>query len=190
MNNSLKRNIRRAVKKCLSLGIVLGLALSLFGCQLLSQTPGPQSSYGQYYLWLKTLTSEELAVEIAQQKQSLLQGNIQAEEYLLLLHSLPSSPIHNAYTAKSILNKRKNQYVESHYNPTNLALITVLKDQLNQQLLILKKLTDKTEDLQLSRKQQVALNKSNTANKALIIQLKQQIVQLKKIEKNINEHGQ
>lgn len=164
--------------------------LSLLGCQLLSQPAKPQSSYGQYYLWLKSLTIEEITQEIAQQKQSLEAGNIQAKEYLLLLHSLPSSPIHNAYTAKTILNKQKNQYVESHYNPTNLALLTVLKDQLNQQLLILNKLVDKSAKLQDVEQQQLALNKSNAAYQAQIKQLKQQIVQLKKIEKNINEHGQ
>jgi len=186
-------NIVSAAKKCLSFTLVV----SLFGCQLVKQAEKPQPSYGQYYLWLKSLTSEEVIQEVAQQKQSFSDGNLQAKVHLLLLHSLPSSPIHNAYTAKTILNKQKNQYVESHYNSTNLALLAVLKDQLNQQLLILNRLSEKSNALLLSKQQYQAVDKLHATNEALVTQLKQQVVQLKqqiqqlkRIEKNINEHGQ
>jgi len=188
-----KISIVSATKKCLSFTLVV----SLLGCQLISQPEKSQPSYGQYYLWLKSLTSEEIVQEIAQQKQSLNDGNLQAKVHLLLLHSLPSSPIHNAYTAKTILNKQKNQYVESHYNSTNLALLAVLKDQLNQQLLILNRLSEKSNALLLSKQQYQAVDKLHATNEALVTQLKQQVVQLKqqiqqlkRIEKNINEHGQ
>ena len=172
------------------IGLSLSLMLSITGCQLISQPASSQSSYGQYYLWLKSLNNEEILAEITQQKQSFALGNSQAGEYLLLLHSLPNSPIHNAYTAKSMINKRNNQYLVSHYNPTILAFITVLKDQFNQQLLILEKFANKSAELKLNEQQHYELNQEKIKNKALIVQLKRQIVQLKIIEQSINERGQ
>jgi len=186
MNISLPFNRLRWSKTWLSLILLLFIT----GCQLISQKADSQSSYGQYYLWLKSLNNEDLLAEIRQQKQSFALGNTQAEEYLLLLHSLPNSPIHNAYTAKSMLNKRNNQYSISHYNPSNLAFITVLKDQLNQQLLSLEKLSAKSAELELNLENNDELSQANKNSNALIVLLKQQIVQLKKIEKNINEHEQ
>jgi len=169
---------------CLSLTILI-----MSGCQLVSSPINSTSSYGQYYLWLKGLTAEELKQEVSRQKQSQSMGNVQAKEFLLLLHSLPNSPVYNAYTAKSILNELHSQQIEAQYVPKNLALMTLLKDQLNQQLFALEKLKNKSA-LLVSRQNEIQQVKQSSEQQALLIkQLKQQITQLKKIEKNINEHG-
>ena len=175
-------------------------------CELISNsTPAPTRvpTYGDYYLWLKTLDNDELLQEIEQQNKNKEVKSPDADIYVMLLHSLPKSPIYNPYTAKSILNKLQLQYVESRYNPTNLALMTLLKDLLNEQLLTIHKYTNVELDLKnsnnmLSSVQQSSGEKSkkllenDQTIKALEQQvelLKEQINQLHRIEKNINEHG-
>jgi len=180
------------------------LLLSSTGCQLLNQPETLTTSYGQYYLWLKSLNQEELQEEIMQQKHNLAVNDSDAELHLLLIHALPNSPIHNPYTAKALLNTFQLQYISSRYNSENLAFITMLRDQLNQQLLTLEKLSKalktgkKNRLIQSSLDKennkykiiQKSLNKENQQHQQSIKRLKQQIIQLKKIEQTINNHEQ
>ncbi len=182
----------------------MGLMISLSACEI---TPIEETThiptYGDYYLWLKSLDNEELLQEIEQQNINQHSKSPDADIYLMLLHTLPKSPIYNPYTAKSLLNELQLQYVESRYNPTNLALITLLRDLLNEQLLLIQKYDITTAELTSAKKslttqkstasqQEQELKLKNEQVKELEQQvdlLKEQINQLHRIEKNISEHG-
>lgn len=170
--------------------------LLLTACQTTTPTaPVKESYYGDYYLWLKTLSNSELIEEINQQKQKAFAtlntpSYEQTEVKLLLLHSLPNSPIHNPYTAKSTLNQYQlAQQETNNFSNENLALIQLLRDQLNEQLLLFHQMMLKEKTLD---QQQVIIS---TKNKEIIAlqnksaHLEEKIIQLKAIEKNIDEHG-
>ena len=148
-------------------------------------------SYSQYYLWLKTISTEEILAE--EQKQQTLMGKIGSEKQqsntdslskLILIYSLPTTTLHQPYRAKRLLNE---YLLSSNSNSKeNVAFSMLLRDQLNAQLKLLAKqtATDKAYHEELSQ------------NKTLIEQLQQQIDQvnnqlilLKKIDQNINERG-
>ena len=176
-------------KTILHISLLIFLSLNT-GCQLLNQTTMITASYGQYYLWLKSLNQEELLQEIVQQKHNLTENNSDTELYLLLIHALPNSPIHNPYTAKALLNVFQLQYVSTRYNSENLAFITMLRDQLNEQLLILEKLSKVSKTNEENQIIQTSLHKENFKHQQELKRLSQQIIQLKKIEQTINNHGQ
>ncbi|XQW85614.1 hypothetical protein ACOYR1_02455 [Thalassotalea piscium] len=173
------------------------LFISLFsGCQTTPTTPAtPKSNtdysyYGSYYLWIKSLDNEELVQEIKKQQREELEGNQQAEYHLLLLHSLPNSPIHNPYTAKSKINQQGLiQEAQAQFNVSDLAFIIMLRDQLNQQLLILNKLINKEKANTESQKQLQVQQQSIDKLEQQSQKLQQQILQLKNIERSINDHG-
>ncbi len=173
--------------------LVLFSSLFLFACQVTDQFSIDKSiekqrvDYAQYYLYIKGLTSNELVDEINQQKLNKLDNQAKADIHLLLLHSLPNSPIHNPYTAKALLNAQQKKNNHSSYVPADIAFVALLKDQLNQQLFLFQQLIG--EDLaqeQAKTKQHHALSELEEKIK----QLEKQILQLKNIEKNISEHGQ
>ena len=158
--------------------------LPLSGCQLLGDSSHKKVDFSHYYIWIKSLNVEEVTQEIAQQKSNKNAGYIAADIHLIMLYSLPNSPIHNPYTAKTILNDYPlAPYSESTLSDTDLAFIVMLKDQLNQQLLILKQLENYKGAYQQSKK-------VNKTQQLKIEQLKKQIIQLKKIEKTISKRGQ
>ena len=179
---------------------MLIIALLLSACQLNNQQPSNALiatntvNFGQYYLSLKNLSSDELKTEIAQQQLKKSQGSIEAEINLLLLHSLPNSPIHNAYSAKSQLNEQLKTHKNYQFNPADLAFITLLKDQLNQQLYLFQQvINQELANDALSAKHRVENKKRQNeiaALKLTVAQLSKQITQLKTIEKAISGHGQ
>lgn len=204
--NNIKIEIIKKQMNHIKLLITIALIFTISACELIpSQTPTPTRipTYGDYYLWLKTLDNAELLQEIEQQNKNKEVKSPDADIYVMLLHSLPKSPIYNPYTAKSMLNELRLQYVESRYNPTNLALITLLKDLLNEQLLMIQKydnlaLDFKNSNNMLLSTQEISGKKSKKllTNDQQILELqqqvellKEQINQLHRIEKNINEHG-
>lgn len=196
-----KRNV--IANYCVKLNKLLLVILSgvfLSACQLtdhyLFETAEVKgnSNYSSYYLLLKTLTESELQEEIVQQRAQKSQGNTDAEIKLILLHSLPNSPSHNAYTAKSLLNDLLKQDSSYQLNSADQALISLLKDQLNQQLYIFQKLINQelTHDEQLASehlKEKKQLQKI-AALELKVKQLTTKIIQLKKIEQTISDHGQ
>lgn len=135
---------------------------------------------GRYYVWIKSLTKEQLAQEIAYQKQAHLVGSFDTEIKLLIIQSLPSSPIYSPYNAKAKLN---NKEVFTELQDNDLAIITLLKDQLNQQLLLLDKIAF------MNQKQEILKNENINKQKT-ISSLENKLAQLKIIEKAINKHGQ
>ena len=169
--------------------LLLGF-INLSGCQLTEVTKN-DSQYSHYYLWLKSLSSKELLEETHKQKENINNGYFDAEVNLSLLYALPNSPIYNPYTAKTTLNKLTippEQAVQ--ISAADFGFISMMKDQLNQQILTLNKLI-LTE--QLSQENQTRLKGKETEHASLMVQfqkLKQQINQLKKIEFDINNQTQ
>lgn len=179
------------------------LCLFLMGCQTTQAPPPVIPTYGDYYLWIKTLSNDELLQEVEHQRQKQEDFSSDADIHIMLLHSLPESPIYNPYEAKSILNELQLQYLQSRYNPTNLAFITMLRDLLNEQLLTIQKQNDITVQYKnnkkilarvqkkVSEKDKEILEKSKTIFdlNQQVQTLKEQLSQLQSIEKNISEHG-
>jgi hypothetical protein len=170
--------------------LLFAICVNLSGCQL-TETSNNESQYSHYYLWLKSLSSKELLVETDKQKHNINSGYLDAEVNLALLYSLPNSPIYNPYTAKTTLNKLTIVPQQAiHISAADFGFISMMKDQLNQQILTLNKLI-LTE--QLYQENQTMLEGKETAYAALIIQfkkLKKQINQFKKIEFDINNQEQ
>jgi hypothetical protein len=175
----------------------------MVGCKTSPEVTVVVPTYGDYYLWLKTLNNDELLQEVEQQRKRQESYSSDADIHIMLLHSLPESPIYNPYEAKSILNELQLQYLQSRYNPTNLALITLLRDLLNEQLLTIQKQNDVMVQFKNNKKIVASLQKSvGKKDKTLLknakeifelkkdVQiLREQISQLQSIEKNISEHG-
>ena len=135
------------------------ILILLVGCKTTPEVTASVPTYGDYYLWLKTLSNDELLQEVEQQRREQENYSSDADIHIMLLHSLPESPIYNPYEAKSILNELQLQYIQSRYNPTNLSLITLLRDLLNEQLLTIQKQNDITVQYKNNKKILVALQK-------------------------------
>ncbi|MCJ8319332.1 MAG: hypothetical protein MJK12_06845 [Colwellia sp.] len=186
--------------------VILPFLVSVFlsACQVNKHYPNDNVvvsntvNYGQYYLALKSLPLSEINTEIAQQQLKKSQGSIEAEINLILLHSLPNSPVHNVYTAKSQLNEQLKRNENYQFSPADKAFISLLKDQLNQQLFIFKQASDQTLEQELEQNTQLAEQRvvhKKQLNRIAelefsVSQLTKQISQLKNIEQTISEHGQ
>ena len=182
-----------------NLVIFLQLMLAIFlivlsGCQSTRDSRNIENSdinYGQYYLLLSQFSEKQLMDELHHLKtlplkKTKIHGNELTIEWQLksvLVYALPKSPIHNPFTAKSKLNQLPLAALDAVIlKPADIAFFGMLKEQLNQQILLLNRLTlaknshDKIQQAYL--KQQIEFQ-----------HLQQQIMQLKKLEANINEHG-
>ena len=169
----------------------------LSACQLISPAnkqanSTPVSSYGEYYLRLKSLSKEQLKEEVKQQENEAKHGEMTAEINLLLLRSLPNSPIYNVYSAKSLLNNYQFSALSEQLSLHDLALISLLKDQLNAQLFLYQDLAKNEQIIQQNNHQ---VSKQMKTQQQSILQLNKkinvlqlQINQLKKIEETISEH--
>lgn len=170
--------------------VILVCFLLLSGCHLLPDSKKDTVTFNHYYLWIKSLNNEEIVQEISRQKNNKHSGLAQADIHLIMLYSLPNSPVHNPYTAKTQLNDYQlDPYEDTIFNATDLAFVVMLKDQLNQQLLILEELNNYKGAYKQSKDliavQQIEISEANE----IITQLNKKIIQLKKIEKAISEHG-
>jgi len=170
--------------------IIFIYVILIGGCKLLPDFNKNTVTFNHYYLWIKSLNDEEVVQEISRQKNNKLSGLAQAEMHLIMLYSLPNSPVHNPYTAKTQLNDYQLEpYENTIFNTTDLAFVVMLKDQLNQQLLILEEFNNYKGAYKQSKNliavQQVEISEA----KKTIDQLNKKIIQLKKIEEAISEHG-
>lgn len=176
--------------------IFLSSILILSGCQVTAEDETPKTvnkntSYGEYYLKLQTLTEielitevEKLQLQITQIPTSSPQHDFNTQIKLLLLYSLPKSPIYNTFNAKALLNKMKREEKTTStikLNPSEKGLIALLRDQLNQRLLMRNRLLQQQQNQQdeASKQQQELVDKTHL--------LEQIIAQLKKIEQTINK---
>ena len=181
----------------------LALLSILSGCQLLKKTTPDITveskiiDYTQYYLSLVTLTDSQLADKVRQHQLVLFDSNeavtqnkmnnndaIQWQLKSVLFFSLPHSSVHNPFTAKSILNKLSLiDLKNSDITEADFAFYSMLKIQLNEQVLRL-------NDLSQAEKALNAIKEASVQQQQQFKALQQQILQLKKIEHTINEHGQ
>jgi predicted transposase YbfD/YdcC len=181
----------------------LALLSILSGCQLLNKTTPDITveskiiDYTQYYLSLVTLTESQLADKVRQHQLVLFDINeavtqnkmnnndaIQWQLKSVLLFSLPHSSVHNPFTAKSILNKLSLiDLKNSDITEADFAFYSMLKIQLNEQVLRL-------NDLSQEKKALNTIKEASVQQQQQFKALQQQILQLKKIEHTINEHGQ
>jgi predicted transposase YbfD/YdcC len=181
----------------------LALLSILSGCQLLKKTTPDITveskvfDYTQYYLSLVTLTDSQLADKVRQHQLVLFESNeavtqnkmnnndaIQWQLKSVLFFSLPHSSVHNPFTAKSILNKLSLiDLKNSDITEADFAFYNMLKIQLNEQVLRL-------NDLSQAKKALNAIKEASVQQQQQFKALQQQILQLKKIEHTINEHGQ
>ncbi|REL25616.1 hypothetical protein DXX93_02995 [Thalassotalea euphylliae] len=175
--------------------LLIALTQLLQGCSLFLPPPAStpvitaqplaaKPNLSAYYQWLKGLEAEQLASETALQQQRKSEQVPDADLFLLLLRSLPSSPIHNPYTAKAMLNQGDfNQYIYAHVSAADLAFVTMLRDQLNQQLLLLQaNKQNVTQSQQEIAKLTLKLAMYQEANTSLTEKLEQ----LKAIEAQLN----
>ena len=181
--------------------LILVCIITLSGCQSLinqnadEMTENPDVNnninYAQYYLSLTELNEKQLAEELHNQDlistgKDISNGNFLVEGQLksILLYALPASAFHSPFTAKSKLNLLSLEKLRNRpLTATDFALFKMLKAQLNQQILLLNQLIE-------VNKSQETIEASYQKQQLEFQKLTQQIIQLKKIEKNINEHEQ
>lgn len=187
------------------------ILLLLPSCQLTTKKDSatkqdsPGESYGEYYLTLQQLSEQQLTAEINKQQASIenqktkkTQSNYDSQIKLLLLYSLPESPIYNSFNAKALLNAMQsegNNVVFAHITPNDQAFINLLRDQLNQRLLMRNRLLaqqqaqkKQQQNLTLKLKQQALQQQKKLIEK--IQSLEQTIKQLKNIEQAIDKRDQ
>lgn len=173
--------------------LILALLL-LSGCQLPMKNINNNTSYGEYYLTLRQLTPLQLTEEVNKQQAKIMHqskasppNNYDAKIKLLLLYSLPSSPIYNSFNAKALLNELHSGDDNTAFadiTPSDQALFSLLRDQLNQRLLMRNRLLAEQKTQQaLALKQQQALTEQ-------VQLLEQTIKQLKNIEQAIDKRAQ
>jgi len=181
-------------KPFISLVFIMLLTSLSTACQLTAPLTNPTTNlksnsvkYSQYYLWLKTLSDEQLLLE-EQKQASLMSSQLDdktvSQGKLILLYSLPSPLLHKPYKAKRLLNE--HLLVSNNMSQDNVAFTMLLRDQLNSQLNLLAKQAQADN----------AFSKQHDENNAIIEQLTQQVnlvnqqlLLLKKIDQNINKRG-
>lgn len=176
--------------------LLLGTVLGLSGCKTFhidhkAHVSNLNISYGEYYLKLQELTSNDLADEVRKLQKIMTtiptkspQHDYNMQIKLLLLYSLPKSPIYNTFHAKSLLNKIKKEQDKislATISSNEKALIALLYDQLNQRLLMRNRLLDQ----QLRYQEQATTQKQTLSDKINV--LEQTIIQLKNIDQTINK---
>ena len=155
------------------------------GCELIPSATKITSTagnygYPQYYLAIKAMKKERLLGEIRNvRKTSSTDDKVINELKLALLYCLPSSPIHNPYNAKDILNKLDKHKNPVNFTTENIAFFILLKDALNQQLFVFDKYNQEVKNQ----------HETITALKQELRQLKAKLSQLKSIETKLNERG-
>ena len=191
----LSRNINRYIAPWFT------FLLLLSGCELTGQQKSPlppagvnqagqvsRINFSRYYLSLKSLNPVELLDEIERIKQQQQENEVSAkpiieketnsEIYLLLLKSLPSSPIYNPYNAKDQLNQLPEKVFSLGYlSNEDLALLLLLKDQLNEQLFAQERITALEQEQALSQQK---YNFQLGDLQSSLTQLQQKLNQLKK----------
>lgn len=168
------------------LALVLLTSL-LSACQLTQPMTDNATQYSQYYLCLKSLEKKEVLAEEKRQK-ALLEATDSADPHskgkLILIYSLPSTPLHNPYKAKRLLNE--HLLTNTAMSKDNLAFTLLLKDQLNIQLNMLNRQAKTVKELNAQQ------DKSTEDIEKLTQELERvnnQLILLKQIDQNINDRG-
>ncbi|ARD43769.1 hypothetical protein [Colwellia sp. PAMC 21821] len=202
----------------LSIHLILFFIVLLLSsaCELTTKHDITRTSYGEYYMTLQQLTPQQLIEEVSKQQINVdsksnkhTKVDYDAQIKLLLLYSLPKSPIYNSFHAKMLLNELNSEHNTSafaDFTPDDEALFSLLHDQLNQRLLMRNRLLALQKELlneQLNEQQQREVKLQQSAKQQqqsakqqqqhLIEQVKlleQTIKQLKSIEQAIDKRDQ
>lgn len=184
----MKDTISMRAKQYINITILSLLASLLSACQLtnpMSKDSGSSTEYSQYYICLKSLEKNEVLAEETKHKD-LIKKQIEDDGFsqgkLILIYSLPNTPLHNPYKAKRLLNE--HLLANNTMSKENLAFTMLLKDQLNTQLHLLSS----------QEKSKKIFNEKNKENEKNIEELNQQLdhvnhqlMLLKQIDQNIND---
>ncbi|GGD59354.1 hypothetical protein GCM10011357_13310 [Lacimicrobium alkaliphilum] len=125
-----------------------------------------RKDFGQYYLWLKEQPIPVLEQEVVKRRQGKQHGDVTDMLKLVLLYSLPNSPVKNPHQARTELRRLFNQQ-----KVAIPGIFYALFDQLTENIRWQRQLVDTSESLD-----QILLEKQS---------LEQQLQQLKLIEQNI-----
>jgi len=189
--------------------LLVSISLLIAACQLATKPDESSISYGEYYLTLQQLNQQQLTEEVSKQQANIKaqattnsQSNYDPQIKLLLLYSLPKSPIYSSFNAKALLNQMKNEgnnAVFAHINPNDQAFINLLRDQLNQRLLMRNRLLAQQQEQQKQQQKQqqnltLTLQKQASQQQKILVEkielLEQTIKQLKNIEQAIDKRDQ
>ena len=190
INISVKAIIISRTTQYFSITFIILLANLSSACQITAPvTDITQNSvkYSQYYLGLKNLNNKQLLLE--EQKQHTLMADqlkdkALSQGKLILIYSLPNPIVYQPYKAKRLLNE--HLLASNTLGKENLAFTVLLRDQLNNQLHLLEKITLSEQNL---------IKQSNTQHKIIeqlnqqLEHVNQQLMLLKKIDQNINDRG-
>lgn len=203
-------NMRLFLLSFLKAYIVIFFTMALLGCQLIDSTNSDvkdknkseqkTESFGGYYLWIKQLNKHELLAEIQSQETRVqqmstqdaainsaidLKSNVTAYYRLLLLHSLINTSLPNAALIKTKLTAEQ----KTQLSVNDLALVLMAQDKIQQRVLMRGKLLS-TQKTNAKAKEQLKTQQTYIQELELRSQkLQQQIIQLKEIERAINDHG-
>lgn len=125
-----------------------------------------KQDFGQYYLWLKEQPIPVLEQEVRKRREGKQQGNVNDMLKLVLLYSLPNSPVKNPHQARTELRRLFNQQ-----KVAIPGVFYALFDQLTDNIRRQRQLVETSESLD-----QILQEKQS---------LEQQLQQLKLIEQNI-----
>ena len=190
INISVKAIIISRTKQYFSITFIILLANLSSACQITAPvTDITQNSvkYSQYYLGLKNLNNKQLLLEEHKQHTLMadqLKDKALSQGKLILIYSLPNPIVYQPYKAKRLLNE--HLLASNTLGKENLAFTVLLKDQLNNQLHLLEKITLSEQNL---------IKQSNAQHKIIeqlnqqLEHVNQQLMLLKQIDQNINERG-
>jgi hypothetical protein len=190
INLIMKATIISQTKQYFSITLIILLANLLSACQItapVTDTTQNSVKYSQYYLGLKTLNNKQLLLEEHKQHTLMadqLKDKALSQGKLILIYSLPNPIVYQPYKAKRLLNE--HLLASNTLGKENLAFTVLLRDQLNNQLHLLEKITLSEQNL---------IKQSNTQHKIIeqlnqqLEHVNQQLMLLKQIDQNINERG-
>lgn len=174
---------------------ILALAITASACQITAPASTAQpvikkdtTQFSQYYLWLKSLTNEQILIEEDKQNALLsteeVSVQIAAQSKLILIYSLSTGALHQPYKAKRLLNEFLLE--GSSMSKENLAFTMLLRDQLNIQLKLREKHNNAFKEFtKQNEEHHVIIDKLEQQ----LNQVNQQLILLKKIDQNINQRG-
>lgn len=168
--------------------------LSVFKQSLSGDSVMQNASLGEYYLWLTRLDNHQLVSQKSIEQSSLANGQYLAQYRILLIQSLVN---------QSNLNQTANQLTELAELTTNTQLL-MNKHKLDKQDEAFMALFVQNQTMKLALLRQIKQQKGSSENleqqlklqnnqmnlyKERVQKLEQQIIQLKDIERSINDHG-
>ncbi len=183
----------------LKISVMLMGLFSVVACQQLSvfkQTLSGVSvmqntSLGEYYLWLTRLDNNQLVSQKSIEQSSLTKGQYLAQYRMLLIQSLVNQPnLNQAAIQLTDLTKKSNSLMNKHkLDKQDEAFMTLFIQSQTIKLALLRQLQQQKGSAEYLEQQLKLQNDQMNLYKERVQKLEQQIIQLKDIERSINDHG-